>query len=301
MELRLNQRNNPLYFQYILTPLMLHGGTVSKATTHRRFPEVLTGDLYWRNRSIQITSRRVYQIKLEVKEQVFFISLDSGSFATWLFCNYHPISLGMNENFYTPTSENFIAPQKFKDELDQTYVDALAYMTFKECGPELNKEMEKEKGSEDEDEEPKKLPHMCFRINYDKWGHVTAALVEDNVLISSSKAAPISIKFGCGFSFDDSMATVSYGILGLGNMSISVPNQLAAQGLIDHVVGLCFSYGVYQVDYDQNHANPDPVGYLVLGQPLDYDVGYQWIPMGEKPGCRYVCKKKHYKYSTFCA
>jgi hypothetical protein len=95
----------------------------------------------------------------------------------------------------------------------------------------------------------------------------------------------------CGFSFDDTMATASYGILGLGNMTISIPKQMADQDLIEHVIGFCFSYGIYQVDYDQRHANLDPVGYLVLGQPWDYDIGYQWIPMGQKPsGCGYVCK-----------
>jgi len=87
----------------------------------------------------------------------------------------------------------------------------------------------------------------------------------------------------CAFSVSNNLVPATYGLMGLGNMSISIPNQMTEKGLIQHVVGFCFQYGVYQVDHDELHANLDPVGYFVLGLPPDYDYGYQWIPMGAKP------------------
>jgi hypothetical protein len=103
----------------------------------------------------------------------------------------------MNENFYTPAAENFIAPQRFKEDFAVAYLDIKAYLTFRECGPELPRGKDSSgKKKEGLDPEPNKLSHTCFNINYDKWGHVTAALVEDNVLLSTSKAAPINVKFG---------------------------------------------------------------------------------------------------------
>jgi len=103
--------------------------------------------------------------------------------------------------------------------------------------------------------------------------------------------------YKCAFSVSKNLVPAIYGLMGLGSMSISIPNQMAKKGLIQHMVRFCFQYGVYQIDYDGLHANLNPIGYFILGQPPDYDKEYQWIPMGAKPpenGCVYKISLKVY-------
>lgn len=75
-----------------------------------------------------------------------------------------------------------------------------------------------------------------------------------------------------------------HGVMGLGNRGLSVSKQMADSGLVDHILGFCFAYGVFQSDHDREHRNTDTVGYVVLGRPWDYDDNaYQWIPIGSSP------------------
>lgn len=222
---------------------------------------------------------RAYQIKVEVQGKVFHMALDTGSYASWLLCNYPPFAQGQKEVFYSPKPKNYISAAKYKSQPKRAHTQAsLPPLSFKECGPDLE--------------------HVCFEIEdrHHHWGRVAAALVEDAFTLApefpTSQSVPVRLQFGCGFRVAQrgmwwatgAGSGYGHGVMGLGNRGLSVSKQMADSGLVDHILGFCFAYGVFQSDHDREHRNTDTVGYVVLGRPWDYDDNaYQWIPIGSSP------------------
>lgn len=62
------------------------------------------------------------------------------------------------------------------------------------------------------------------------------------------------------------------GILGLSSASISLPAQLASQGIVSNVFGHCIA------------ADPSVGGYLFLGDDYVPKLGMTWVPVRNGPG-----------------
>lgn len=61
------------------------------------------------------------------------------------------------------------------------------------------------------------------------------------------------------------------GILGLSRAKVSLPSQLASQGIIKNVVGHCLT------------TNAGGGGYMFLGHDLVPNWGMAWVPMLDSP------------------
>eukprot|EP00252_Welwitschia_mirabilis_P023211 TRINITY_DN651_c0_g1_i1.p1 TRINITY_DN651_c0_g1~~TRINITY_DN651_c0_g1_i1.p1 ORF type:complete len:560 (+),score=70.69 TRINITY_DN651_c0_g1_i1:135-1814(+) len=118
-----------------------------------------------------------------------------------------------------------------------------------------------------------------YEIGYADHGFSMGVLVRDAIraLITNGSLVQTNFVFGCAYDQQGPLASspsMTDGLLGLSNAQVSLPSQLAKQGIIKNVIGHCIS------------RNETGGGYLFFGNDLKPVEGLTWVPMQGRPSMK---------------
>lgn len=118
-----------------------------------------------------------------------------------------------------------------------------------------------------------------YEIAYADQGSSMGVLARDSirVLLTNGSIIRTNFMFGCAYDQHGSLAispAVTDGVLGLSSAQVSLPSQLANQGLIKNVIGHCIAG-------DERDGRGG--GYMFFGNDLVPVWGMTWVPMIHKP------------------
>lgn len=124
-----------------------------------------------------------------------------------------------------------------------------------------------------------------YEIEYADHGSSMGVLARDNirVLLTNGSIARTNFVFGCAYDQQGSLAVspaVTDGVLGLSGAQVSLPSQLASQGLSKNVIGHCIA-GDERYERDERGG-----GYMFFGNDLVPVWGMTWVPMLGKPAMK---------------
>ncbi|KAK3128929.1 hypothetical protein QOZ80_6BG0468400 [Eleusine coracana subsp. coracana] len=128
---------------------------------------------------------------------------------------------------------------------------------------------------------PSDTSKQCdYDILYADQSSSLGVLARDNMqlITEDGERTNLDVVFGCSYDHQgDLLASLENtdGILGLSRASISLPAQLAGQGVVSNVVGHCIA------------ADPSVGGYLFLGDDYVPKWGMTWVPVRNGPGNTY--------------
>ncbi|KAL9254287.1 Aspartyl protease APCB1-like protein [Drosera capensis] len=176
----------------------------------------------------------------------YFLDMDTGSDLTWIQCDAPCTSCAKGPHqLYKPSRSKIVSPKdllctEIQRNLKTTYCDS--------C-------------------------HQCdYQIEYADHSSSIGVLAKDKLtlLVSNGSLAKLDTVFGCAYDQQGSLLNSlvkTDGILGLSKSKVSLPSQLASQGIINNVFGHCLS----------TYASGG--GYMFLGDELVPDESMAWVPM----------------------
>uniref|UniRef100_A0ACD5ZRF9 Uncharacterized protein n=1 Tax=Avena sativa TaxID=4498 RepID=A0ACD5ZRF9_AVESA len=196
-----------------------------------------------------LPERRYYtSINIGNPARPYFLDIDTGTDLTWIQCDAPCANCTKGPHpLYKPAEENMVHPRDpLCQELqgNQNYCD-----TCKQCE---------------------------YEIAYADRSSSAGVLARDNMrlMAADGERENLDIVFGCAYDQQgkllDSPAS-SDGVLGLSNGAISLPTQLANQGIISNVFGHCIT------------TDPSSSGYMFLGDDYVPRWGMTWVPIRNGP------------------
>ncbi|KAI3884574.1 hypothetical protein MKX03_028456 [Papaver bracteatum] len=193
-------------------------------------------------------NHRLYYTLLHVGNpgNTYYLDMDTGSDLTWIQCDAPCKRCAKGPNpLYKPAKANILPP---KDKL-------CAHVQ-----------------SNHNRESCESCQHCSYEIEYADLSSSVGILARDNLHLTVANGTLVKRNFvlGCAYN-QQGLLSVSPartdGILGLSRASVSLPSQLASQGVIQNVVGHCIASG----------AESD--GYMFLGDEPVPRRGMTWVPM----------------------
>ncbi|CAK9312175.1 unnamed protein product [Citrullus colocynthis] len=180
----------------------------------------------------------------------YFLDIDTGSDLTWVQCDAPCTSCGKGRNpLYKPKRENVVS---LKDSL---CMEVQRNYDGGQCA----------------------TCHQCdYEVQYADQSSSLGVLVKDEFTLRFSNGSlnKLNAIFGCAYDQQGLLLkTLSKtdGILGLSRAKVSLPSQLASQGIINNVVGHCLT------------GDPAGGGYLFLGDDFVPQWGMAWVAMLDSP------------------
>ncbi|PKA65142.1 Aspartic proteinase Asp1 [Apostasia shenzhenica] len=174
----------------------------------------------------------------------YFLDVDTGSDLTWIQCDAPCVSCSKGPHpWYKPTKSKIVHP---KDSLCQEI------------------QRDQNQGSCDS-------CNQCdYEIEYADRSSTMGVLARDELQLSMSNGDKPNFKFVFGCAYDQQgqflkSPTKTDGILGLSSAKVSLPSQLASQGIINNVIGHCINSG----------ANSE--GYMFFGDDFVPNWGMTWV------------------------
>ncbi|KAI9175106.1 hypothetical protein LWI28_027354 [Acer negundo] len=176
----------------------------------------------------------------------YHLDIDTGSDLTWIQCDAPCTSCAKGANpLYKPRKVNILP---FKDSLCveiQGNQKAGYCETCQQCD---------------------------YEIEYADRSSSMGVLARDefHLMISNGSLSKSNVVFGCAYDQQGLLLNTMVktdGILGLSSAKVSLPSQLASQGIINNVVGHCLP------------AYAGDEGYMFLGDEFVPDWGMAWVPM----------------------
>lgn len=213
----------------------------SKETTTTIFP--LRGNVY--PDGLYYVSARVGN-----PSQEYFLDMDTGSDLTWLQCDAPCTSCAKGPHpLYKPRKANLV---------DCSEASCSAAQVGSKFGCD--------QGSGQCD----------YEIMYADGGYSLGVLVHDRLamILTNRSWGYTKAVFGCAYDQQGSLAkspTPTDGVLGLSSSAVSLPSQLAEQGLIKNIIAHCIP------------ADGSGAGYLFFGDKLLPSRGMTWAPLLGKP------------------
>lgn len=187
----------------------------------------------------------------------YFLDIDTGSDLIWIQCDAPCTSCAKGPHpLYKPTMRNLVPSKDFLCLEVQRNLKTVFRDTNQQCD---------------------------YEIEYADRSSTTGVLVKDKQKLAYLNGSLIqsNIIFGCAYdqqgSLLDSLVKTD-GILGLSRGKVSLPNQLASQGIINNVFGHCLP------------AELGSDGYMFLGDELMSHQNMAWVSMLESPGKFYAAK-----------
>ncbi|KAE8774266.1 Aspartic proteinase Asp1 [Hordeum vulgare] len=178
----------------------------------------------------------------------YFLDVDTGSALTWIQCDAPCTNCTKGPHpLYKPAKENIVPPRDSHcQELqgNQNYCD-----TCKQCD---------------------------YEIAYADRSSSAGVLARDNMelITADGERENMDLVFGCAHDQQGKLLgspASSDGILGLSNGAMSLPTQLAKQGIISNVFGHCIA------------TDPSGSGYMFLGDDYVPRWGMTWVPVRNGP------------------
>ncbi|XP_023519792.1 aspartyl protease APCB1 [Cucurbita pepo subsp. pepo] len=180
----------------------------------------------------------------------YFLDIDTGSDLTWVQCDAPCTSCGKGRSpLYKPKRENVVS---FKDSL---CMEVQRNYNGDQCA----------------------TCHQCdYEIQYADQSSSLGVLVKDEFTLkfSNGSLTKLNAIFGCAYDQQGVLLNTlskTDGILGLSRAKVSLPSQLASQGIINNVVGHCLT------------GDPASGGYMFLGDDFVPQWGMAWVAMLDSP------------------
>ncbi|XP_058078722.1 aspartyl protease APCB1 [Magnolia sinica] len=178
----------------------------------------------------------------------YYLDMDTGSDLTWIQCDAPCTSCAKGPHpFYKPTKGKLVTGE---DSLCQE-----VQSNQNDC---------------------KFCPQCDYEIEYADQSASMGVLARDEVALKMENGTSLkpSFVFGCAYDQQGQLSVSpanTDGILGLSRAKVSLPSQLASQGIINNVVGHCITSDL--------HGG----GYLFLGDDFTPRWGMTWVPMLNSP------------------
>lgn len=175
----------------------------------------------------------------------YFLDVDTGSDLTWVQCDAPCTSCAKGPHpLYKPTKGR-IVPSR-----DSLCLEVQSNLNNKQC---------------------ESCQQCDYEIEYADHSSSLGVLAEDDMhlILANNDRAKLSFVFGCAYDQQGQLLASpakTDGILGLSSAKVSLPSQLASQGIINNVIGHCIT--------DEAHGG----GYMFLGDDFVPRWGMTWIP-----------------------
>ncbi|KAK4799721.1 hypothetical protein SAY86_025086 [Trapa natans] len=175
----------------------------------------------------------------------YHVDIDTGSDLTWIQCDAPCTSCGKGANpLYKPKSSKIVPPR-----------DSLC------------KEVQKQRT-----EYCPTCKQCDYEIEYADHSSSMGVLARDELYLRAANGSlgKLNAVFGCAYDQQGLLLnslSKTDGIMGLSRSSVSLPSQLASNGMINNVIGHCLT------------SDAVGGGYMFLGEEFMPNWGMQWIPM----------------------
>ncbi|XP_010265186.1 PREDICTED: aspartyl protease APCB1 isoform X2 [Nelumbo nucifera] len=177
----------------------------------------------------------------------YYLDMDTGSDLTWIQCDAPCISCAKGPHpLYKPSKGKIVPP---RDSLCLEVQTSGSCETCQQCD---------------------------YEIEYADRSSSMGVLAMDDLplMIANGTEVTSNFVFGCAYDQQGQLSVSpanTDGILGLSRAKISLPSQLASQGIIRNVVGHCI------------RSDKDGGGYMFLGDDFIPWWGMTWVPMLSSP------------------
>ncbi|KAJ4959678.1 hypothetical protein NE237_019588 [Protea cynaroides] len=180
----------------------------------------------------------------------YYLDMDTGSDLTWIQCDAPCISCAKGPHPYYKPAKGKLVPHQ----------DSLCT----------------EVQISQNHEQPESGEQCDYEIEYADLSSSMGVLARDDLQLKIANGSEMQSNFVFGCAYDQQGQLLvspadTDGILGLGRAKISLPSQLASQGIIRNVVGHCI------------RSDSDGGGYMFLGDDYVPRWGMTWVPMLNKP------------------
>ncbi|XP_010265187.1 PREDICTED: aspartyl protease APCB1 isoform X3 [Nelumbo nucifera] len=192
----------------------------------------------------------------------YYLDMDTGSDLTWIQCDAPCISCAKGPHpLYKPSKGKIVPP---RDSLCLEVQTSGSCETCQQCD---------------------------YEIEYADRSSSMGVLAMDDLplMIANGTEVTSNFVFGCAYDQQGQLSVSpanTDGILGLSRAKISLPSQLASQGIIRNVVGHCI------------RSDKDGGGYMFLGDDFIPWWGMTWVPMLSSPSISVKDVKPFFKPLT---
>ncbi|XP_008813298.2 aspartyl protease APCB1 [Phoenix dactylifera] len=176
----------------------------------------------------------------------YFLDVDTGSDLTWIQCDAPCSSCAKGPHpLYKPTKGKIVPPG------DSMCLEMQSNQNLGYC---------------------ESCPQCDYEIEYADHSSSMGVLARDQMYLTVANGGRTKLDFVFGCAYDQQGQLLASpaktdGILGLGRGKISLPSQLANQGILSNVVGHCFT------------SEADGGGYMFLGDDFVPRWGMTWVPI----------------------
>ncbi|KAJ9542348.1 hypothetical protein OSB04_028854 [Centaurea solstitialis] len=205
------------------------------------------------------------QINVGSPPRPYFLDIDTGSDLTWIQCDAPCTSCAKGAHpYYKPESGNILSSKdSFCFDVQRTtkggYCDS--------C-------------------------HQCdYEIEYADHSSSLGVLSKDNLRLVDVNGTSVDSKVIIGCAYDQqgillNSLTTTDGILGLSRAKVSLPSQLAKQGIIDNIIGHCLT------------SDSTSGGYMFLGGDYVPQTKMAWVPMLNDASMNYLAEVARVTYGS---
>ncbi|KAG8654318.1 hypothetical protein MANES_05G138500v8 [Manihot esculenta] len=180
----------------------------------------------------------------------YYLDIDTASDLTWIQCDAPCSSCAKGANaLYKPRKDNIVTPR------DSLCMELKRNQNARHC----------------------ETCQQCdYEIEYADHSSSMGVLARDELRLTVANGSSTESKFIFGCAYDQQGLLLNTlaktdGILGLSKAKVSLPSQLASQGIINNVVGHCLT------------NNVGGGGYMFLGDDFVPRWGMAWVPMLNRP------------------
>ncbi|XP_043717057.1 aspartyl protease APCB1 isoform X1 [Telopea speciosissima] len=184
----------------------------------------------------------------------YYLDMDTGSDLTWIQCDAPCVSCAKGPHpYYKPAKGNIVPHQ------DSLCTEVQTSQNHEQC---------------------ESCQQCDYEIEYADRSSSMGVLAKDELqlMIANGTEMQSNFVFGCAYDQQGQLSASpadTDGILGLGRAKISLPSQLASQGIIHNVVGHCI------------RSDVDGGGYMFLGDDFVPRWGMTWVPMLNRPSINF--------------
>ncbi|XP_023734786.1 aspartyl protease APCB1 [Lactuca sativa] len=205
------------------------------------------------------------QIHVGSPPKPYFLDIDTGSDLTWIQCDAPCISCSKGAHpYYKPTRGNLLSS---KDSFCFDFKHTSKSGSCESC------------------------TQCDYEIEYADHSSSLGVLSRDEIRLVNINNTSIDSKIIIGCAYDQqgmllNSLTKTDGILGLSRAKVSLPSQLAKQGVIDNVIGHCLT------------SESIGGGYMFLGVDFVPQVKMSWVPMLNDASMNYLAEVSRVTYGS---
>lgn len=234
------------------------GGLPNKVTSSKTAVLPINGDTF-------LDGLYYTQILVGSPPRPYFVDIDTGSDLTWIQCDAPCISCSKGPHpYYKPARGNLISS---KDSFCYDFQKTSKSGSCESC-------------------------NQCdYEIEYADHSSSLGVLSRDSLRLVDVNDTSVDSKIIIGCAYDQqgmllNSLTKTDGILGLSRAKVSLPSQLAKEGIIENVIGHCLT------------SESIGGGYMFLGGDYVPQVKMSWVPMLNDASMNYLAEVSRVTYGS---